>query len=74
MRRVSLPASSEAPIQRQENCQLVVVTAQDYGANVGSVQLESDTGALVSEADAWRYTAAGNITSVCTLPARAAPA
>ena len=58
-------ADFPATIDRQQNCQLVVVIAQDYGANVtGDVVVESDTGALVTEADAWSYIAAGVITDV----------
>ncbi|EGD78400.1 hypothetical protein PTSG_12890, partial [Salpingoeca rosetta] len=58
-------ANVEAEILSQTSCGLLEVRAGAYGAPVtGSIELESDTGALVTKADAWTYVTSGFISSV----------
>ena len=62
---VSVTLCGLAATITSDNCNLVQVLAGDLGAKIkGDVVLTSDTGAIVSKADAFEYVGEGNITSV----------
>ncbi|PHR02316.1 MAG: hypothetical protein COB29_14000, partial [Sulfitobacter sp.] len=61
--QVELAGLVATPVDLQ--CGFVVVTANDYGANItGDVVVTSDTGAETRSVDAWTYIVEGEITSI----------
>jgi hypothetical protein len=57
-------AGVAAQIVNQSNTEVIVIASASDGTNVGTVELTSDTGAVVSVSDAWKYVNVGDVTGV----------
>ena len=57
-------AGVAAQIVNQSNTEVIVIASASDGTNVGTVELTSDTGAVVSVSNAWKYVNVGDVTGV----------